>query len=606
VRTGFIREGKTRNWLFLPVALLMAVMPVVVRATQHFLSGDLYRLFLTNQKTEIFSQYRARFLWMMAAIMLILLLVFCKKLFSGIDRLGWLYFVACGVFLLCLFLSTLLSNHRDTALWGMYDRAEGMMTQISYLILFLYTALSYRSAQDLKLIMVAMGVLIAVNSIMGISQFAGHDLMASDWVNSLVVPDDMEGKISAIQFKKAKMYGTVNHYNYMGSIAAMAFPVCSVLALFEKRWKFRLPLLLAALLSLMLLLGSTSRAGLVGTAAAVVLAAIFFRRLLFRHWKLVLSVFGGLLVAVIGLNFALQNAIFERVPMLFDDIVTVFSDTSDFDYKDELPIRAVENTDTGAVITVQRDALFLSSEEGQIVFRDQQGNEVPFTFNEKGVLVTQNNAFADLSFRPVNSVDGNTPYTYLRLIYNRKQLLQFYYDDTQIYLARTNTTKPMTLEEPPIAGFLKGKERIGSMRGYIWSRTIPILPRYLALGAGPDCFIYEFPQDDVLGKLYAYGVGNIVVDKPHNLYLQIFVNEGGIALLAFLAICISYLWDCFRLYGGKRRDPNGFRGIAVGLGVAGYLFAGFFNDSTVMTSIMFWILLGVGVGMNRQYRKESV
>ena len=76
MRTGFIWEGKTRNWLFLPVALLMAVMPVVVRATQHFLSGDLYRLFLTNQKTEIFSQYRARFLWMMAAIMLILLLVF--------------------------------------------------------------------------------------------------------------------------------------------------------------------------------------------------------------------------------------------------------------------------------------------------------------------------------------------------------------------------------------------------------------------------------------------------------------------------------------------------------------------------------------------------
>lgn len=224
MRTGFIWEGKTRNWLFLPVALLMAVTPVVVRATQHFLSGDLYRLFLTNQKTEIFSQYRARFLWMMAAIMLILLLVFCKKLFSGIDRLGWLYFVACGVFLLCLLLSTLLSNHRDTALWGMYDRAEGMMTQISYLILFLYTALSYRSAQDLKLIMVAMGVLIAVNSIMGISQFAGHDLMASDWVNSLVVPDDMEGKISAIQFKKAKMYGTVNHYNYLGSIAAHGLP----------------------------------------------------------------------------------------------------------------------------------------------------------------------------------------------------------------------------------------------------------------------------------------------------------------------------------------------------------------------------------------------
>ena len=60
-----------------------------------------------QSKTEIFSQYRARFLWIMAAVMLVLLLVCCKKLFAGIDRLGWFYFAACGVFLLCLVLSTL-------------------------------------------------------------------------------------------------------------------------------------------------------------------------------------------------------------------------------------------------------------------------------------------------------------------------------------------------------------------------------------------------------------------------------------------------------------------------------------------------------------------
>ncbi len=83
-------------------------------------------------------------------------------------------------------------------------------------------------------------------------------------------------KVSTLQFEKAKMYGTANHYNYLGSIAAMTFPVCTVLALFEKRWKFRIPLILAALLSLMLLLGSTSRAGLIGVAAAMVLAVIFF------------------------------------------------------------------------------------------------------------------------------------------------------------------------------------------------------------------------------------------------------------------------------------------------------------------------------------------
>ncbi|MDD3193117.1 MAG: O-antigen ligase family protein [Oscillospiraceae bacterium] len=603
---GFIWDRKRQNWLFLPVALLLAIMPFVLRATQHILNRDLYQLFLTDQKTEIFSQYRARFLWVAAAVMLVLLLLACKKLFSGMDRLGWFYLAACGVFFLFLILSALLSAHPDTAIWGSYDRAEGVITQVCYLILFLYTALAYRSTQDLKLLLAAFGVLIAVNAVMGISQFLGQDLMTSDFVNQLVVPEEIGGRISTMQFEKAKMYGTTNHYNYLGSIAAMTLPLCTILALFEKRRKFRAPAILAAALSLVLLLGSTSRAGLIGTVVAAVLGMVFFRSLLRRHWKIVLSVFGGLLVLTIGLNFLLNNAIFERVPMLLADVKTIFSDTSDFDYKDAIPIRGIKNLDSSVEITVQGDVLALSVENGTVSFRDQAGREVAYTANASGVLVTDAKAFSDLSFRKVNANDKNTPYTYLRLLYQGKQLFQFYYDESQIYLAKTNTTEPMTLEEPAVTGFLKGKELIGSMRGYIWSRTIPLLPDYLLVGAGPDCFLYVFPQDDVLGKLYAYGSGSMVVDKPHNLYLQIFVNEGGIALLAFLAVCIVYLWDCFRLYGGSKQDKNAIRGIAVGLGVAGYLFAGLFNDSTVMTATVFWILLGTGVGMNRQYRKERV
>ena len=134
----------------------------------------------------------------------------------------------------------------------------------------------------------------------------------------------------------------------------MTLPLCTVLALFEKRWKLLFGFLLSWQLffSLILLLGSTSRAGLIGVAAAAVLAVIFFRRFLMRHWKLVLSAAGGLLIVTVGLNFLLHNAIFERIPMLFEDIRTIFSDTSDFDYKDNIPVRAVENTSTGAVTTV--------------------------------------------------------------------------------------------------------------------------------------------------------------------------------------------------------------------------------------------------------------
>ena len=94
----------------------------------------------------------------------------------------------------------------------------------------------------------------------------------------------------------------------------------------------------------------------------------------------------------------------------------------------------------------------------------------------------------------------------------------------------------------------------------------------LLIGQGPDTFFAEFPQGDLLGKLYAYGTTQMVVDKPHNLYLQIGINEGGIALLAFLVMMVAYLIDSFRLYALRREyDKQQIAGAAVTLAIIGYL-----------------------------------
>lgn len=121
----------------------------------------------------------------------------------------------------------------------------------------------------------------------------------------------------------------------------------------------------------------------------------------------------------------------------------------------------------------------------------------------------------------------------------------------------------------------------------------------LVLGSGPDTFVYQFPQNDLIGKYYAYRAPNIIVDKPHNLYLQIALNDGVIALLAFLAIMIIYIVDSIKLYALKK-DYNKSQtlGAVTYLGVIVYLFARIFNDSVVSVAPVFWIVLGVGVALN--------
>ncbi|MBC2478453.1 O-antigen ligase family protein, partial [Clostridium beijerinckii] len=136
--------------------------------------------------------------------------------------------------------------------------------------------------------------------------------------------------------------------------------------------------------------------------------------------------------------------------------------------------------------------------------------------------------------------------------------------------------------------------------------SIPSLKNTIILGNGPDTFPFVFPQGELIAKYYALDTPNITVDKAHNLYLQMALNYGVIALLAFLIITITYLVDSFKLYAFKENydlDKQKMLGAITSLGVLGYLVTGFFNDSVVSVAPVFWIVFGVGVALNFMNRE---
>ena len=145
----------------------------------------------------------------------------------------------------------------------------------------------------------------------------------------------------------------------------------------------------------------------------------------------------------------------------------------------------------------------------------------------------------------------------------------------------------------------EGYERLGSSRAYIWSRTLPLLKDTILLGHGPDTYAFYFPQNDVIGKLKFFNNPKMLVDKPHNLYLQIAVNTGLLSLLALLYLWVDYFVSSLILYNNS--DLSNWQnrlGIALLGAVAAYLVAGFFNDSVISVAPVFWILLGLGIALN--------
>jgi O-antigen ligase len=148
-----------------------------------------------------------------------------------------------------------------------------------------------------------------------------------------------------------------------------------------------------------------------------------------------------------------------------------------------------------------------------------------------------------------------------------------------------------------------GYESYASGRGYIWSRTIPLLKNKIILGSGADTFVLAFPQQDYV-NLKNYGYGTSLITKPHSLYLQIGIQTGVISLLAFLIFYIMYFILSFKLYINCKYDNNYSKvGVAIFVGTFGYMISGISNDSCITVAPIFWALLGIGIAMNKKAKE---
>ena len=167
------------------------------------------------------------------------------------------------------------------------------------------------------------------------------------------------------------------------------------------------------------------------------------------------------------------------------------------------------------------------------------------------------------------------------------------------------------LVHAPHYGF-EGKESLGTNRGYIWSRSIPLLKNTIIKGYGPDNYLLAFPQQDYWAKSGALKSPqpHLTVDKPHNMYLQWAINNGVLALVSLLGVFGIYIFTQIknlRKYG--LNDPNKVFKIGILCSVIGYLATGMFNDSVVSVAPIFWSLLGVGIagmteGMSQGLEKK--
>jgi len=529
---------------------------------------------------DFYSYYKMIFFLTASFFLLITFLKYVDL--NGIKKTN--YYLPAAVYSIFAVLSSFKAEYKEIVIKGFPDRYENIFVLLGYLLLVVAAVNIVDNKKSFKLILKALFISAFILAIHGILQFYNYDLLATEFGRKLITPDGLDFFVDRLSFIGRRIiYSTMYNPNYVGSYASMVGILA--LGLYSSSQKNK-KLFISGILSTLLfafLIGSRSRAGFMGFIAGTVIILYMQRQFLKKHWIRIFVIF-----TVFTLVFIIMNA--RNLDEIFSDVLFPKTEQEKYLEGEILPPITEVSSEAGKLKLKTAEAEFeIIMASDQIKVLNKQPLNVYNSKDEVKEIIFKGKQYLHHSFQ-INEKEN-----YLIWNYGAKSA-QFYYQDGQILMAGMhNNLYPLKKVES--IGF-KGYERLGSSRAYIWSRTLPLLKDTIFIGHGPDTYAMYFPQDDVIGKLKFFSNPKIIVDKPHNLYLQIAINTGIISLLVLLYLWGNYIFSSFVLYNNSDLSSWQNRlGIALLGAVSAYLVAGFFNDSVISVAPVFWIILGLGISL---------
>jgi len=637
-----------RDWIYGGLLfVIVAIMPLVVRITWIPHPPELHAIYLfdTPGAVDFFSYYKGWFLGVPSVfIILYFLLELFTDGFANFDFKSLLkspVIIASCIFLLMVIVSTIFSSYRHTSWHGTVDRGEGLWILFAYFVVFLAAMFYVRKTKHAKLLMYGLAFSSIIMGLIGLSQFIDRDFFATDfgqWFLRLGLPHELREQAidqGGVMVRFEFAYGTLYNPNPFGKYTAMVAPIMLVVAFVfdEKGWKGlcgRIAFLLAGGLMLIGVFGSRSLGGFVGIGAAVgvvVLTVIcrFFYQMRKRKkegaaesetqrkpWTGWAIGVGAVCIIVISLLF---------VPIINEQLTLVITRFDEALRGERLPMD--DMVFEGNKFTYVRGGYerFSVAIEGEVV----RVEETDYWLPEGDIIRVHdaNGISVPLASRTEPANENELP-TYVFDVpdFGRVSILRHpnfiifrgigltMNDNELVGLAVNNSFIDMR-ERVPSFGF-EGREHWGSNRGFIWSRTLPLLPSRTIIGSGPDTFTLIFPQNDLVPKMFLFGNPYIPVDKAHNVYLQTWVTTGGISALAQIFLFGFYLFSAFvQIIRSNMKEGRFLFGLQIGLlaGISAFCVGALSTDSTIGSSGVFYVLLGIGYGvvyMVRAMQKPDV
>ena len=353
-------------------------------------------------------------------------------------------------------------------------------------------------------------------------------------------------------------YMTLYNPNYVGSYVPLLLPLFEFMSVYEDNQKIRILSTIDCILLFVCGLGCQSESARWGMSLVLIFTAVILiwhatnRKQRIKH-----TIIMVIALTIIQIYFGLylpNRTVQSQISAITDESVLADSPVgseSEIDNTQEMvpiseKLKGIETGDDSIRIDYGTASFYLSYSIGEIEFNysvtDANGDNVSLEQAEDSHVITITDpCFAGIQFYAVAFRDGGYG---LQMIIDGKEWnfsnsLEgregYYYYNEYGKFDKITTAENWLFQNH--GGF-------GSGRGFIWGETLPLLKHTLILGSGADTFALVFPQDNYVQK-YLNGYEGMIISRPHNLFLQIGVQNGVTALIIFLTaivVCLLRLW----------------------------------------------------------------
>ena len=210
--------------LIIPLIVYLKIIPVPAQYMGYWINNNVF---------DFFSYYKAKTLIILstplflAMIYLAFLQANRKAILAYFKNDTLISFVS--LYITFILISTAFSDYIDIALYGFFERSEGMWVLLAYCVIFLVLYFKKINYQFYYVLLGFLALSAFFISLIGFFQFLGVDFFNSSFGKSLILPSQYGFLADKLTFPLTNFYSTLYNGNNLSHFMATLLPMFLVL-----------------------------------------------------------------------------------------------------------------------------------------------------------------------------------------------------------------------------------------------------------------------------------------------------------------------------------------------------------------------------------------